>query len=432
MGPHGEFLELCALLTINALSAEEEKKLREHLAACGECREALKQFEEVVDRAIPAVAPELAGELPSEDPSFSQDAAERAFFKRLSEDEKSRQRHEESEPWLSPLAVRRSRSFRKRFGGYRLWLPLAAACLLGTSLGILTYRLGERRGVDTVRLEQNNQSPIGGNQDEALAAAMRERDEADAELAARDEAIAKLEREIEERTKENAKLTASESERLAALETSAKDNTQLISERDRLLKEAEERKAALDASQQRLQWLEHDRTGDELRAASLEAQVADLSRELKAQQRTTSEQEELLAKDRDIRELMGARDLYVAEVHDVARTGATEKVFGRVFYTKGKSLIFYAYDLNEQPGLKDASTFRAWGRRGPDWTQALKLGDFHEDNVSKKRWVVKFNDKKSMDQIDAVFVTVEPRGGSEKPTGKPLLFAYLKVAPNHP
>jgi len=129
---------------------------------------------------------------------------------------------------------------------------------------------------------------------------------------------------------------------------------------------------------------------------------------------------------------MGARDLYVAEVHDISRTGETEKAFGRVFYTKGKSLIFYAYDLNEQPGIKDASTFQAWGRRGPDWSQAFKLGMFYEDNISKKRWVLKFNDKRTLDQIDAVFVTVEPHGGSDRPTGKPLLFAYLKVAPNHP
>jgi len=31
-----------------------------------------------------------------------------------------------------------------------------------------------------------------------------------------------------------------------------------------------------------------------------------------------------------------------------------------------------------------------------------------------------------------VFVTVEPNGESHKPSGKSLLFAYLKVNPNHP
>ena len=64
--------------------------------------------------------------------------------------------------------------------------------------------------------------------------------------------------------------------------------------------------------------------------------------------------------------------------------------------------------------------------------QALNLGIFYEDNASKKRWVLKLDDPKTLAQIDAVFVTVEPHGGSDKPSGKPLLFAYLRVNPNHP
>jgi hypothetical protein len=62
---------------------------------------------------------------------------------------------------------------------------------------------------------------------------------------------------------------------------------------------------------------------------------------------------------------LGARDLYVAEVYNVVRNG-TQKPYGRVFYTKGKSLIFYAYDLDQENGVKNATTFQAWGRRGPD------------------------------------------------------------------
>jgi hypothetical protein len=144
------------------------------------------------------------------------------------------------------------------------------------------------------------------------------------------------------------------------------------------------------------------------------------------------QQQELLAHDRDIRELIGARDLYVAEVYDVARTGATQKPYGRVFYTKGKSLIFYAYDLDQQTVAKNANTFQVWGRRGPDREQAFPLGIFYEDNASKKRWVLKLDDPKLLAQIDAVFVTVEPNDKSRKPSGKPLLFAYLRVDPNHP
>jgi hypothetical protein len=129
---------------------------------------------------------------------------------------------------------------------------------------------------------------------------------------------------------------------------------------------------------------------------------------------------------------MGARELYVAEVYDVARSGETQKPYGRVFYTKGKSLIFYAYDLDHQAGFKNANTFQAWGRRGPESERALSLGVFYEDSASKKRWILKCDDSKTLAEIDAVFVTVEPNGGSPKPSGKSLLFAYLRVDPNHP
>jgi len=173
-------------------------------------------------------------------------------------------------------------------------------------------------------------------------------------------------------------------------------------------------------------------------AAALEARVNELTDLLKERERALDRTEaevargqDLLEHDRDIRDLMGARDLYMADVHDVSGRGM-EKTYGRVFYTKGKRLIFYAFDLDAQPGVQSASSFQAWGRRGPDKQQAHSLGVFYEDNVSKKRWVLKADDPKSLEDIDAVFVTVEPNGGSQHPSGKPMLFAYLRVSPNHP
>lgn len=96
------------------------------------------------------------------------------------------------------------------------------------------------------------------------------------------------------------------------------------------------------------------------------------------------------------------------------------------------SLIFYAYDLDQETELKRASTFQGWGRRGPDRQQAIDLGIFFEDNATRERWILKCDDPKTLAQIDAVFVTVEPKGGSHKPTSKTLLFASLKIDPNHP
>ena len=55
------------------------------------------------------------------------------------------------------------------------------------------------------------------------------------------------------------------------------------------------------------------------------------------------------------------------------------------------------------------------------------------DNESNRRWVLKSDDPKVLEEIDAVFVTLEPKGGSRKPTNKPFLLAYLHTAPpNHP
>jgi hypothetical protein len=76
--------------------------------------------------------------------------------------------------------------------------------------------------------------------------------------------------------------------------------------------------------------------------------------------------------------------------------------------------------------------FRPGAGGGPDTQQALNLGIFYKDTLGKKRWVLKFDDSKMLDQIDAVFVTLEPGGESHKPSGKSLLFAYLKANSNHP
>lgn len=79
--------------------------------------------------------------------------------------------------------------------------------------------------------------------------------------------------------------------------------------------------------------------------------------------------------------------------------------------------------------MKADTTFQAWGRRGIDQQQGLSLGVFYEDNSSKKRRVLKFDDPKTLANIDAVLVTVEPNCGRHHPSGKQLLFAYLRVTP---
>jgi len=178
---------------------------------------------------------------------------------------------------------------------------------------------------------------------------------------------------------------------------------------------------------------EHDRL--QLHTTSLQSKVEEVTASSRDLERRLRDDEGYLSSDRDIRELMGARKLYIADVFDVDSGSRTRKPFGRVFYTQSKSLIFYAFDLDHQPGVKSASAFQVWGQRDVESGQkdhATNLGILYMDSESNRRWVLRTDDSKQLAEIDAVFVTVEPHGGSQKPTGKPFLYALLRKEANHP
>jgi len=320
----------------------------------------------------------------------------------------------------------------------------AAAILLFVSLAICAYRIGERRGVETVSVS----GPAGkygvGTAKSELSDAGHERQVLLSEIAARDSSIAELKQQIARQVGSSTGGAGNSSQ-----EKSTTASGVAVAD----LQNGKSPAAGLVELQKQLDTQERERAEQSARASALDVRVADLTKQvqerdeevshqtaavhqrddwLQQRDKTIMRQEELLAHDRDIRDLMSARDLYIAEVYDVDKTGETNKPYGRIFYTKGKSLLFYAYDLDQQAGLKNASTFQAWGRRGPGHEQPVNLGIFYEDSVTNKRWVVKSEDSKTLEQIDAVFVTVEPNGGSRRPSSKPLLFAYLRIHPNHP
>lgn len=162
------------------------------------------------------------------------------------------------------------------------------------------------------------------------------------------------------------------------------------------------------------------------------AELLGLELEASALREEVNRDRSLLAASHDITSLMGARNLRIIDVSDVDGNGKTRKAFGRVFFTEGKSLVFYAFDLPDvKPSARPAS-FQAWGAQGANAPGAKSLGIFFHDDHGSNRWVLKFNDPQVLSEIDSVFVTVEPFGGSKRPTGTPLLPAYLKAELNHP
>jgi hypothetical protein len=441
MSPHEEFLELCAASTAGELTKEERRKLDEHLLGCASCREALKQLQETVQTAVPAIAAGLPQISPQPDKSWSQDRAEAALFKRLSkEDRRAASRQTPKNIIDGSERSNRRAYFPSRFDWRQMWMSYAAVILLFLALVISAYRVGIRRGAEVAVNVPATEEKGSNSLEEQLSDLSHDRETLRLQLTSRDKAIDDLRQQVE-------RMKAQESERVERSASVQKEKE------NRLAEEAASANARLSALQKKLDAEEKTRSEDSLRVSALDAKMGELTKQLydreeaiagqtrlldgregtiDQQQAKLAKQQELLDHDRDIRELMGARDLYIADVFDIEPTRQTKKPFGRVFYTKGKSLVFYAYDLDQQETQKNGNTFQAWAQRGGDKQQSMSLGIFFEDNTSKKRWVMRSDDPATLAKIEAVFVTVEPNGGSQKPSGKQLLFAYLKLNPNHP
>jgi hypothetical protein len=427
---HEEFRALCAISTSGCLSEEEWRSLEAHLAVCSECREAAKDYEAVAGIAIPSLVSDFPSDYSDAPAEWSAETAKQEFFRRLDlRGVDGREGSRGSAPFKNEIA-RRHHKWQLWPSEVRVLLPYAAAVALLVMASSVGFHLG-KRSAGPVRMSQQLPAPAPPGVRSEVASVSRERQLLRAQLEERDRAIASLNTKVARQLDEVQKLKSEGQQLRESSRNVQETESQTASERDGLSRKLEQAQSDLASMQKDLESIRQQRANEALRVTELEAQLGKFPDMLKDRDAAIEQQRELLARDRDIRDLMGARDLYIAEVFDVGRDGETKKPFGRVFYTKGKSLIFYAYDLDQQP-LHDASTFQAWGRRGPDLAQAANLGIFYVDNMAHKRWVLKFNDPKSLEQIDAVFVTVEPKGGSRKPSGKQLLFAYLRVEPNHP
>jgi len=406
-----------------------------HLVVCSSCRDALQQYEAIIRHAIPAMGAEETPQNIEAGLRWSEKQAESALFERIARDGGGGgiERNGPIPPHRETSSRRRVLAPESAAAWRSVWALYAAGILLFVALGVCAYQVGIRRGTNIVKVPAplpDTQSQI--SLEEKLSDASHEREASRVQADQRDRLIASLRRQLEQQAAKMDQMKAAQEQSDAALRNADTGRQELIQKQTEAEQKFNAAQLSVQVLQTKLNSIAEQSSQDAKRAVTLDAKVNELTNLLHKRDAAVDQQEELLAHDRDIRELMGARDLYVAEVYDVARTGATQKPYGRVFYTKGKSLIFYAYDLDQQTVAKKASTFQVWGQRGPDREQALPLGIFYEDNASKKRWVLKLDDPKLLAQIDAVFVTIEPNGGSRKPSGKPLLFAYLRVDPNHP
>jgi hypothetical protein len=422
---HDRFIDLCALAQSKSLSIREQRDLDRHLQTCDECRQIYKEYCAIGDEGMAFLAAEE--ELTEEARNWDNRAAHERLFASIY--------RQQPQNVLSIVAGKPRVVGAQALRMQGTWLAIAslAACAI-IALTFGAYRLGEQRNaavrvLPTVATEGKPElAPVRPAPTDSLAAQTAQISSFEQQISAKEQEIVRL---------RAASIAAEErfNELGTVKEQREADLRQLALERDRLASRLAESEKAYEVLQADYSSLRADHNRYLLHTASVESELTNVRAANRDQERRLKEDEQYLASDRDIRELMGARKLYIADVFDVDSVSRTRSAFGRVFYTQNKSLVFYAFDLDHQPGVKNTSVFQVWGQRDAETNGAkhpMNLGILYMDSESSRRWVLRSDDPKQLAEIDAVFVTVEPHGGSNKPTGKPLLYALLRKEANHP
>ena len=221
-GSHDEFLELCAVSTSGQLTEAEEQKLQAHLAVCPACRKTLKQYQAIVDRVIPAIAPEeLLNDL-DPGPNWSMERAEQSLFEQISQEEKPNRAAAKTK------APTRDQNPLQVFTGSmaatwrNVWQLYVAGIILFVILGAMVYQVGMRRGATEVAAQPSREAgtvPNSGALEAQISDVAHEREMARVEAQQRDRTIADLRRQLELRSAEISALETAQKSREGTLES---------------------------------------------------------------------------------------------------------------------------------------------------------------------------------------------------------------------
>jgi hypothetical protein len=405
LNTHEQYEELCALAASGQASTDELADLRSHLEGCPSCRSAAYDFTQISAQGLSQLAAKrLRCEIPS---GMTQRFVARARSEGI----------EISRGNVVPMAKPR------RIGAFASVCVVAAVIMLAAFLVIAR----QKPSPIAASPQHNTAPPVGTLSSDASlqkgqnqdAEIQRKLASAEGDIASMATGIRKQRGELESLGEANGSLAS----RLANLE---QENATIRSEKAQL----EARIAGLETDVARSK---SDKNTSDAVAALEENELRNLRNKLATQDAALGQQEELAARGSDVRDLVVARNLHIIDVHDRDGDGKNQRAFGRIFYTEGKSLIFYAYDLADPRKVDAKVLFCVWGERLGAEKPISNLGVFHSDDAKDGRWVLTFDDPNVLAQINSVFVTVESsRKAVKEPAGKRILFAFLGEKPNHP
>jgi hypothetical protein len=153
---------------------------------------------------------------------------------------------------------------------------------------------------------------------------------------------------------------------------------------------------------------------------NLRDRVAKLSFQLRLAQ-------ELDATLHEAHDLIVDRHVHVLNVFpEVGEGKRTPQARGRIFYSEGKKLVFYAYDLTNTTNINATPSFYLWGQTPGTVQKVVSLGKFQVDSEQEGRWVLRVTDPDLLAHVESVFVTEEPyKKAVMQPSGRRMLFRVL-------
>jgi hypothetical protein len=418
MAGHVYFEELCAAASIGQATGEELLELEQHASHCVVCRKAYFDYLSVAAQQFAT-----AGQDPTISPQELQECIDSQLLTRRFLDRAEREgilfsRDVDKAVELPPAIPF---SFSRKIWWRGPILATAALAVIAFIIGDLYWRNSSRRPATSSEYKEPrmvaNQSTL---------------DLAPANLKLQSE-VDRLQNELR---KNNDQLVAAQTD----LQLTSQERRRLQGERDALqtrLVHVEQELAQSEirvADERKLAAAQRDHTNEiEAALVSDQTKLHDTQEELAAKSAALEQEHQLLSFGHDVTDLMGARNLHIVDVADTDPRGKTRPAFGRVFFTEGKSLIFYAYDLNEAKIEKANYQYQVWARKEGQNRQAQRLGIFYIDDKTQRRWVFKCDDPKILRDIDSVFVTFgRSNSDPSHPEGSSLMYAYLRGQPNHP
>jgi hypothetical protein len=405
MSDHSHYEELAALHAGGFLSDAEHIELREHAKNCPDCLSGEEEFRELVHSGLPLTVG-LVREFADKVKTRADNGMRSRFLHR------ARLEGVKFSPGVEESIQRRDR---------RVGFLVAAEATLATALIAVAFYGVYRHPASQELVQAQQRVDRLQRENSALTTSLSQLNES---LSARQHEIQSLRTQLGDAVTTTENLRRNTEQARGEAERSSSRNAQLLDEarnQEQLLAQARDEAARI--SQLRLK--------DDASLVEQEVRIAELSRKLRIASATLDMERQLAAAGQAVRELMAARQLHVVDVRDRDSNGKPSSAFARVFLTEGKSLTFYAFDLNEDQVLNAKRNFEVWAVPETNKNSARSLGFLHLDARAQGRWVLKVENPELVKQISSAFVTAEPGLGSKHPSGQKMLYAYLG-APNHP